>query len=74
MIDYAVYYMKAETAKNLKKFSHRKLNEADRNYTDKIKLKFKQQSTRKLYPGKHQLSLIINGVESERIDFNLKFS
>ncbi|MDY8138546.1 DNA alkylation repair protein [Aquimarina sp. 2201CG5-10] len=71
-LEYGLYYQKANGTLSKKVF---KISEKDysANSTTVIKRKqsFKIITTRKLYPGKHQVSLIINGIEGKKLDFEL---
>lgn len=71
-LEYAVYYQKANAslAKKVYKISE-KLYAANSETTIRRKQSFKIISTRKLHKGLHQLSVIINGVEGEKLDFEL---
>ena len=69
-LEYGVYFLLANGKNNRKvfKISERKLSQGE-----EIKIirehSFKQITTRKYYPGKHQVSLIVNGEEKEKGDF-----
>jgi len=71
-LEYALYYQKANGSLSKKVF---KISEKEYsgNSTTIVRRKqsFKVITTRKLHTGKHQLSIIINGVEFEKIDFEL---
>jgi 3-methyladenine DNA glycosylase AlkC len=71
-LEYGLYYQKANGTLSRKVF---KISEKEyaANSTTKVHRKqhFKIISTRKLHLGLHQVSLIINGVELERYDFEL---
>jgi 3-methyladenine DNA glycosylase AlkC len=70
-LEYAIYYkMQNGFYRKVFKISER---EYDAGQTAIItrKQSFRIITTRKFYPGTHQLSVIVNGTESERLDFNL---
>jgi 3-methyladenine DNA glycosylase AlkC len=71
-IEFAIDFMKANGKQNRKIF---KISECE--YTGKEKqisrtFSFKEISTRKYYAGKHQLSIIVNGVKQTTKSFELK--
>lgn len=71
-LEYGLYYLKANGNLSKKVF---KISEKEypKNSTSRINRKqsFKIITTRKFYPGKHQLSIIINGKEFNKVDFEL---
>ncbi len=71
-LEYGIYFKKANGALSRKVF---KISEKEYlpNSITKINRKqpFKIITTRKLYPGVHQLALIINGKELEKLNFKL---
>ena len=71
-LEYGLHYMKnnGKLAKKVFKISER---EIDSNTTLDIKRKqsFKIISTRKFHVGLHQVSIIINGIEGEKLNFEL---
>jgi 3-methyladenine DNA glycosylase AlkC len=72
-IEFAIHFVKANGSQTQKIF---KISESD--YADKEKqikkyFSFKKISTRKYYAGKHQLSIIINGVNLISKPFDLIF-
>lgn len=71
-LEYAIYFKKSNGSFSKKVFS---ISEKSYNSKSSTKIQRKQPfkiiSTRKLYPGKHQLALIINGHEQEKSDFYL---
>ena len=71
-LEYGLYYQKANGSLSKKNF---KISEKEylKNSTTTIhrKQSFKIITTRKLHLGKHQLSIIINGKEFDKIDFVL---
>lgn len=72
MIDYIIYYQKANGKQSPKvfKLSKKELN-SEKTLTFEKKHSFKPISTRKHYKGKHNISLQINGKEFEKIEFDL---
>ena len=70
-LEYAVFYTKARNkiSKKVFKISEKKyvpgVHEISR------KQSFSDKSTRKHYPGNHEIAIIINGIEKARIGFNL---
>ncbi len=71
-LEYGLYYMKknGELAKKVFKISEREI-EHNKLFEIERKQSFKLITTRKFYPGKHQLSIIINGQESQQQEFEL---
>ena len=71
-IEYGIYYRKANgnLSRKVFKVSERTLP-GNSTTTINRKQPFKPMTTRKLHPGHHQLSLILNGQEMERISFEL---
>ena len=71
-LEYGLYYQKANGSLSKKVF---KISEKDylEKSTTKINRKqsFRIITTRKFHLGKHQVSIIINGIEFEKIDFEL---
>lgn len=71
-LEYGLYYVKANGFLSKKVF---KISEKiyPKNSTTLVNRKqsFKLITTRKFYPGKHQLSIIINGIECEKISFEV---
>ncbi|MBQ4819240.1 DNA alkylation repair protein [Aquimarina sp. MMG016] len=71
-LEYGIYYQKANGTLSRKVF---KISERTYNKQTITKINrrqpFKIITTRKLYKGKHQLSLIINGKEFQKLDFEL---
>jgi len=72
MIDFVVHYMKANGKKAPKvfKLSKKKLS-ANGQLSFKKKLSFKAISTRKYYPGPHEIEIQINGKRYGKLDFDL---
>ncbi len=71
-LEYGIYFMKANKSLSRKVF---KISEKvyNGNSTTEIRRKqsFKIITTRKLHTGRHQVSLIINGKELDKLDFEL---
>jgi 3-methyladenine DNA glycosylase AlkC len=74
-IEYGIYYRKANGSLSRKifKISERTLP-GNSTTTINRKHSFKPMTTRKLHPGQHQLSLILNGQEMEKIGFELSMN
>jgi 3-methyladenine DNA glycosylase AlkC len=73
-IDYAIHFMKSNGRLSRKVFKLRKFEmTSGGKKTLTKKHRIEQLSTRKIYAGIHGVSLIINGEESERIDFEVVF-
>ena len=71
-LEYAVYYQKANTSLSKKVYKiSEKIYPVNSTTIVKKTQSFKLITTRKFHIGKHQLSIIINGVEHEKIDFEL---
>ncbi len=71
-LEYGVYYQKANGTLSRKVFKISEKIYAENSVTTiERKQPFKIITTRKLHIGKHQLSIIINGTEFEKKDFNL---
>ncbi|HBC56359.1 MAG TPA: DNA alkylation repair protein [Gammaproteobacteria bacterium] len=72
IVDYKIYYQKKSTEQKAKVFKLKSLTLAP---GEKIHLKkshdFSQRTTRTLYPGDHQISIVVNGSESKPIPFKL---
>ncbi|WED27577.1 DNA alkylation repair protein [Vibrio sp. DW001] len=71
-LEYGLYYKKnnGELSKKVFKISEREV-EPNRMYEIKRKQNFKIITTRKFYTGAHELSIIFNGQESNRLSFDL---
>ncbi len=71
-LEYGLYYQKANASLSRKVF---KISEKDYGAKSETvitrKQSFKIITTRVFHPGKHQLSLIINGTEMQKLDFHL---
>ncbi|KIO78791.1 DNA alkylation repair protein [Pedobacter lusitanus] len=72
-LEYAIYYkrLNGSMAKKVFKISERDFL-PDENTIISRKQSFKIITTRKFYPGRHQLSIILNGLEKEPKNFELK--
>ncbi|MFV2016553.1 MAG: DNA alkylation repair protein, partial [Candidatus Heimdallarchaeota archaeon] len=74
MIDYLIYFMKANGKQSPKVF---KLSKRIISPYEKFSLNKKHQikplSTRKIYQGRHCLQIKINGKKFEKLDFNVRF-
>lgn len=70
-VEYAIDFVKAngKTSRKLFKVTENSFDQADRTYSRKHS--FKDLTTRKHYPGMHQLSIIINGVEQVSDNFEV---
>ena len=73
-VDFAIHFMKANGSLNKKVFKLRKfeMDEGGKKTLTR-KHRIEQLSTRKIYAGKHGISLIINGRESAIADFEVVF-
>ena len=71
-LEYGVDYMKANGKRNRKIFqiSESSMKKGEKKSYEK-KHSFEELSTRKHYPGLHSITLIVNGVEGETLDFEL---
>ena len=71
-LEYGLYYQKANGSLSRKVF---KISEKNYHYNQSVEIERKQSfkviTTRKYYSGKHQVSIIINGVELKKLDFEL---
>jgi 3-methyladenine DNA glycosylase AlkC len=72
-IEYAIYHLKknGELSPKVFKISEREI-EAGEQIEIERKHSIRPITTRRYYAGRHQVAVIINGVESDRFDFNLK--
>lgn len=72
-LEYGIYFMKANGSLSRKVF---KISEKEYDGSSVSAItrhqSFKVITTRKLYPGKHQVSIIVNGVEMDKADFELQ--
>lgn len=62
-LEYGVDYVKANSKTSRKIFQIRETDYKEGSFTISRKHSFKELSTRKHYPGRHQFTVIINGVE-----------
>jgi len=71
-LEYGLYYQKANTSLSRKVFKiSEKIYDGKSAANIERKQSFRVITTRKFHPGKHQLSLIINGTEMQKLDFRL---
>lgn len=71
-LEYAISYLKKNGTHNEKVFQIKeKLLQTNEVITIEKKMDFKNLSTRKHYPGTHFITLKINGIPHEKIEFNL---
>ena len=72
-IEYAIYHLKknGELSPKVFKISEREI-EAGEQIEIERKHSIRPITTRRYYAGRHQVAVIINGVNSDRLDFNLK--
>ncbi|OQX95193.1 DNA alkylation repair protein, partial [candidate division KSB1 bacterium 4572_119] len=71
-LEYAVYFMKANGKLSKKVFKITENSYTPGKHSFKRKHSFVNMSTRKHYPGEHQISIIVNGVEKKKISFLLQ--
>ncbi len=71
-LELAVNYVKAKGKWSRKVFQIRENSFAPGSHLISKKHSFANQSTRKHYPGQHQISIIVNGVEMAQVSFELK--
>ena len=71
-LEYGLYYLKANGTLSRKvfKISEKEMQAYSQTRVTK-KQSFKPVTTRKLYPGRHQVSVIVNGHEMGKLDFEL---
>ena len=71
-IEYAIYYAKATGKQSRKIFQITENNfQPDDNYVFKKEQRFQDFTTRKHYPGKHKIAIVINGRELAKKEFLL---
>jgi len=70
-LEYCVYYVKSSGKLSKKIFQIIEKKYEPGKYLVKRKQTFQNMSTRKHYPGIHQISIIVNGVEMEKVSFEL---
>jgi 3-methyladenine DNA glycosylase AlkC len=71
-LEYAVYFVKAKGKLSKKVFKITEKEYDSGIYAITRKQTFQEQTTRKHYPGTHQISIIINGEEKAKASFELK--
>lgn len=71
-LEYAIYFLKKNGNHNKKIFqiTTKKLDQGV--FTFNKKHSFKELTTRKHYVGSHMISLVVNGLEVKKLEFNLK--
>ncbi len=71
-IDFAVYYMKSSGSQNRKLFRiSENIYQPGQTYSFSKKISFADLTTRKHYPGKHALAIVVNGNEMVTEQFKL---
>lgn len=71
-LEYGIYYLKANGSLSKKVFKISEKNYPKNSITEiNKKQSFKIITTRKFYTGNHQLSIIVNGIEFNKLDFEL---
>lgn len=72
IMDYVIHYLKKDGSysKKMFRFKDTQLLKDERIKIEK-KIHFKKVTTRKHYSGRHYISLLINGVESKKLPFDL---
>lgn len=72
IVDYALHYVKANGKRSPKVFKLKKLELAPRESVRlQTTISFVERTTRKHYPGRHRLELLVNGVSFELGEFEL---
>jgi len=71
-LEYAVYFVKAKGKLSKKVFKITEKEYESGTFTITRKQSFQEQTTRKHYPGTHQISIIVNGEEKAKASFELK--
>lgn len=71
-LEYAVYFVKAKGKPSKKVFKITEKDYDSGTYSISKKQSFQEQTTRKHYPGTHQISIIVNGEEKAKALFELK--
>ncbi len=71
-LEYGVYFKKAKGQLSRKVFQIKEADFAPGLHSITKKQSFVDRSTRKHYPGEHQLSVIVNGVEKAKVAFEVK--
>ena len=70
-LEYGIDFIKAKGKPSRKIFQIREASFKPGRHIISRKLSFKDLSTRKHYPGEHQITIIVNGVEKARANFQL---
>ena len=70
-LEYAVYFVKAKGKLSKKVFKISEKDYESGTYSISRKQTFQEQTTRKHYPGTHQISIIVNGEEKAKTSFEL---
>ncbi|MDA9793347.1 hypothetical protein N9B72_02060, partial [Bacteriovoracaceae bacterium] len=73
-LEYAIYYLKKNGSQSRKVFKITERFIQDKVSTFSKKQSFKEMSTRKHYPGKHKIAIIVNGKEFKCVEFNVEKS
>jgi len=71
-LELGVYYVKAKGGLSRKIFQIKEDSFDPGSYLISRKRSFADQSTRRHYPGEHQISIIVNGLEMAKASFDLK--
>jgi hypothetical protein len=71
-LELGAYYRKARGQLSRRIFQLREATYAPGRHRITRKHSFQDRSTRKHYPGEHQLSIIVNGVEKAKVSFHLE--
>jgi 3-methyladenine DNA glycosylase AlkC len=71
-LEYAVFFVKAKCKLSKKVFQILEKDYEGGTYSITRKQSFKEQTTRKHYPGTHQIAVIANGEEKAKASFDLK--
>jgi 3-methyladenine DNA glycosylase AlkC len=71
-LELGIYYRKARGQLSRKIFQLREATYAPGRHRLARKHSFQERSTRKHYPGEHQLAIIVNGVEQAKVSFQLE--
>jgi 3-methyladenine DNA glycosylase AlkC len=71
-LEYAVYYVKSKDKLSKKVFKITEREYESGTFSISRKQSFQEQTTRKHYPGTHQISIIVNGEEKVKASFELK--
>jgi len=71
-LEYAVYFVKAKGKSSKKVFKITEKDYDSGTYSISKNQSFQEQTTRKHYPGTHQISIIVNGEEKAKASFELK--